>query len=114
MQQVLCFKRIICVCAYVSLAFACMSKTYRIAFLTTPSIEIGGKNLKTGDSFDSEEKISWQSPRQAMKVVDSSTGIQTLMVGEKAEKSKSRNLEDYLVNNRRMSSRDGRPTIYCR
>lgn len=109
MCRILCLKRLTALSIGISLAFAGMAKTYRIAFLTTPSIEIGGKSLKTGDSFDSGETISWASPRQAMKVVDSSTGLQTLMVGEKAQKSKSSNLEDYLVNNKRMSSRDGIP-----
>lgn len=93
----------------IGLATASQAKTYRIARLTTPTIEIGGKTVKTGDTFDSNDHISWKSPRQAMKVIDVATGLQTLLVGEKADASKSSNLEEYLIKNRRMSSRDGMP-----
>lgn len=103
------FRCLIAGCFLFCLAMTLAAKDYRIVRLTTPTIEIGGKDRKNGDSFDSGEPIKWADPRQAMKVVDLSTGIQSLIVGEKAKSLKSGNLEEYLVKNRRMSSRDGMP-----
>ena len=48
--------------------------TYKITRLNTPSISIGGKQMKVGDSFSGTKNIKWTDSNQAMEVQDVSTG----------------------------------------
>ena len=48
--------------------------TYKITRLNTPSINIGGKQMKVGDSFSGTKNIKWTDSNQAMEVQDVSTG----------------------------------------
>lgn len=49
-------------------------KTYQIIRLNTPSITIGGKALKKGDTFSGSSNIKWIDDTQAMEVKDTETG----------------------------------------
>lgn len=80
---------------------------YRIISLNTPSISIGGKTLKKGDVFQATEKIDWSAPRQAMKVMDTESHLQKLIVKEKATSNHWNSVADYIAGERNLSSRDG-------
>ena len=49
--------------------------TYMIVRLNTPSITIGGKQLKVGDTFSSTGDIKWTDAKQAMEVKNVETGV---------------------------------------
>ena len=84
---------------------------YRIVYLNQSPIVINGKSLKLGDTFAGQSRtdIRWNSQRQAMKVVDTDTGIQSLIVAEKYGKSKAKNLGEFIAQTRHLSARDGAP-----
>lgn len=81
---------------------------FKIIALNTPTIEIGGQNLTKGDRFSDSESISWQSPRQAMKVVNLSTKEQSLIVSERFAQTKSKSLSNYLKASKNLSTRSGK------
>lgn len=78
---------------------------FKILYLTTPSITIGGKTYRTGDTFAGNATISWATPRQAMKVLNTATKKQSLVVAEKYKDSKD--LNSYFVQSRQLSTRRG-------
>lgn len=61
-------KRFLFLMVFVSCALLVFSEKLEIKAMNTPYITIGGKKLKVGDKFDSKEKISWSSDKQAIKV----------------------------------------------
>lgn len=83
------------------------AEDYKILYLTTPSISIGGKTCKVGDSFRDDSDISWESPRQAMKVVSKSDGKQHLIVSGQFAKARAKSLKSYLVASKDLSTRRG-------
>lgn len=80
---------------------------FKILYLTTPDITIGGKTLKIGDTFAGNASINWTTPRQAMKVMNTSTKKQSLVVAEKYTGSKSADMDSYFVSSRQLSTRKG-------
>lgn len=50
-------------------AGAIFAENYTIKMLNTASININGKQMHVGDSFDENAKINWASDKQAMKVL---------------------------------------------
>ncbi len=81
--------------------------TYRIVFLNTDSVCIGGKMLKVNDLFNSGDKINWtQGHRTIIKVVNTKTLTQHVIVSEKANNGKS--LSSIFKNkNNHLSTRGG-------
>lgn len=49
------------ICTMISCA--AVSGPVKILFLNTPTINIGGKSLKVGDTFDDAATINWQSAK---------------------------------------------------
>lgn len=80
---------------------------FKILYLTTPDITVGGKTLRVGDTFTGTAPISWSAPRQAMKVLNTSTRRQSLVVAEKYKECKSRDMASYLVASKQLSTRRG-------
>lgn len=78
---------------------------YRIIFLNTPSIRINGRELKINDIFHPSSQVEWNSPRQAMKIADTRTGEQKLLVASQYQKSKARTIENYISGVKHLSSR---------
>lgn len=72
------------------------AETYQIKVLNTPTINIDGKELKVGDSFDSSATINWSSDRQAMKVLSDKNKVY-VMSGNLMAKNKVRTFSDYLT-----------------
>lgn len=71
------------------------AETYQIKVLNTPTINIDGKELKVGDSFDSSATINWSSDRQAMKVLSDKNKVY-VMSGNLMAKHKVKTFSDYL------------------
>lgn len=82
---------------------------YKILFLNSPDITIGSQQLRVGDSFAPGAAIQWSQPQQAMKVLDSETGHQRLVVAEQYTRSRVDNLARFFAQTRHLSSRDGAP-----
>lgn len=80
---------------------------YKILYITTPEISIGGKILKVGDEFSENAPIEWTTPRQAVKVLNLSDNTQKLIVAEKYKKTDSKNLKSYLLAEQQLSTRKG-------
>ena len=78
---------------------------YRIVFLNTPTIKINGKSLKVNDVFHPSAYVEWTSPKQAMKIVDTASGEQRLLIASQYQKSKAKNIQSYISGVRHLSSR---------
>lgn len=78
---------------------------YRIVFLNTPTIKINGKSLKVNDVFHPSASVEWTSPKQAMKIVDTASGEQRLLIASQYQKSKAKNIQSYISGVRHLSSR---------
>lgn len=68
---------------------------YTILYLNTPSIVIGGKELKVRDSFSPGASIKWTSSRQAMKVLDTATGEKLVFMADDFRKAHAASMSDY-------------------
>ena len=76
---------------------------YRILFLNTPSISIGGRTLKVNDTFSPGATIKWSSPRQAMRVADTTTGEQRTYTADEFSKLHATSLKNYLAQTKHTS-----------
>lgn len=88
-------------------ALTVTADSFKILYLTTPTITIGGKVCKVGDVFPGDAAITWTAPRQAMKVLDTATKKQSLVVAEKYRGSKSADMNSYFVQSKQLSTRRG-------
>lgn len=95
------------VLAFLTSILAGRAEDYKILYITSPDISIGGKYVNVGDVFSDSAPINWTGPRQAIKVQHISTHKQSLIVAEKYKKFKSSNLMSYLASNKQLSARQG-------
>jgi len=82
----------------------CARADYRILFLNTPTIVIGGKALKVNDTFEAGATIKWSVARQAMKVLDTQTGERRVFVADDFSKAKASSLQAYLSKTKSLST----------
>lgn len=61
-------KKIITSLLLSGLPLTALADNFKILFLNTPTITIGGKQKKVGDTFSDTDKITWKDAKQAMKV----------------------------------------------
>ncbi|MDE5813162.1 MAG: hypothetical protein K2H72_02650 [Muribaculaceae bacterium] len=88
------------------LASALMIKAdFRIVFLNTPTVSVNGKEMKVNDVFPEKSAIKWSSPKQAMKIVDTQSGKQRLIVAEQYQKSKAADVMSFIKGVKHLSSR---------
>lgn len=87
--------------------FAASADNFKILYLTTPNITIGGKVYQVGDTFSGNASIRWSAPRQAMKVQNTTTKKQSLVVAEKYTGIKSADMNSYFVQSKQLSTRQG-------
>lgn len=101
-------KKIITSLAIVILsALTVSADNFKILYLTTPNIVIGGKTYKVGDTFAGNAPVKWSAPRQAMKVMNTATKKQSLVVAERYNGSKSADMNSYFVQSKQLSTRQG-------
>lgn len=106
-------KRLICLILTtlvlsVGLNFEVMgSPLFKIVRLNTPSINIGGKQLKIGDTFSGTGDIRWSDSKQAMEVKDVATG-ELYKFSEKAFRNKGvvGSIADFFLRTNQGSGRD--------
>lgn len=81
--------------------------TYQIMKLSTPTITIGGKTLKRGDSFKGTSNIRWTDDKQLMEVKDVATG-NLYKFSKKVFDSKGPvlSISDFFLRTNKASSRD--------
>ena len=80
---------------------------YKILFLNCPSVKIGSKYCKTGDTFLSNQKIFWTEENQAMKVQNSKTFAQKVIVADKSALKQRLSLSELLSKSKGLYSRAG-------
>lgn len=90
---------------FISVAFTATSNAdqYKILHMNTSSINIGGKSLHVGDTFDEEMPIKWESEKQAMKVLNTKTKKIRLFVSKQFSKSNS--IKDLYLKQNHLSTR---------
>ena len=88
-------------------AIVANAANFKIIYMTTPGITIGGKKMKVGSIFSDKDKIEWTAERQAMKVMDTDTKKQSLIVAENYRQKGARNLSSYLKATKQLSTRKG-------
>lgn len=89
------------------LTASAQTDTYRILYLNTPTINIGGKNRIKGDEFPMSAKIKWASDKQAMRVVSTLTKRQLTLSSKIASGHKT--LSSYLKGEKALATRPGYP-----
>lgn len=86
---------------------AASADDFKILYLTSSDITIGGRTYKVGDTFAGNAAINWTAPRQAMKVLNTVTKKQSLVVAEKYAGCKSADMNSYFVQSKQLSTRQG-------
>lgn len=98
-------RRIFSVLAVIFASTLMLNADFRIVFLNTPTVSINGKEMKVNDVFPEESTVKWNSPKQAMKVVDTQSGRQRLIVAEQYQKSKAADIMSFIKGVKHLSSR---------
>lgn len=89
-------------------AVAPQRSSYKITRLSTPTITIGGKTLKSGDTFRSTDRIDWADNKQTLEAKETATGkIYRLSKQVFESKSMVKTLADYCLAVSRGSTRGG-------
>ena len=83
------------------------AEKYRILYMNTQNIIIGGKTLVVGDEFDDADIISWASDRQAIRVVSKTSSRQMTLTSKLISGRKS--LSAYIKTERNLATRPGCP-----
>lgn len=81
------------------------ARTFEIKVLNTPTINIGGKNLKVGNRFDEKAPIVWSSDDQAMKVLSEDNKVYVLSKNL-LSKHKANSFVDYITSVKSASVRN--------
>ncbi len=89
-------KRIFIITLLLALAEMVHARTFEIKVLNTPSININGKELKVGNSFEETAQINWSSDKQAMKVLSDDNKI-FVISKNLLTKYKAKNFSDYIT-----------------
>lgn len=70
---------------------------YKILYLSTSKIRIGGVDRKVGDVFDDKSKIDWQSNDQCIRAKNLESKKQRLFTASELKESDSNSLFDFLL-----------------
>lgn len=77
-----------------------------ITRLTGNTVNIGGRNLKAGGSFDDSEVIKWQTPSQQMEAKNTRTGaIYRFSARQFASKNRVASIKDFFLHVNKASTR---------
>lgn len=80
-----------------------VADTYKLLFVNSNFITIGGKHLKAGDTFEDTEQIAWSSDKQAFKAQNISSKKIKLFTPAQMKDSKS--VADYYLKANKLSTR---------
>ena len=101
-------KRKFIVAILVALFFATLpvnGMKYKVLFVNSGTVKIGDRTAKTGMVFDEEERITWSSDRQALKVQNLSNNRLMVIAAKSFQKKESKSLADYLGRVKHLSTR---------
>ncbi len=87
------------------ISFSASAQDFKILFVNTGTVRIGGKDLSAGDVFNQSETIYWSDARQAIKALSLSDNKQYVFVSTDFKERKLKSAKDYLVKSNRLSSR---------
>ena len=87
------------------ISLSATAQDFKILFVNTGTIRVGGKELKAGDVFNQDETIQWTEPKQAMKVQSLTDKQRYIFVSEDFSDHKMKSAKDYLVKSNRLSTR---------
>ncbi len=89
----------------VCFSFTASAQDFKIIFVNTGTIKIGGKDLGKGDVFNESDKIVWVDSKQAMTVLSLSDFKEYVFASPDFEQRKLKSTRDYLVKSNRLSTR---------
>lgn len=89
----------------VFISFSASAQDFKILFVNTGTVRIGGKDLSAGDVFNQSETIYWSDARQAIKALSLSDNKQYVFASTDFKERKLKSAKDYLVKSNRLSSR---------
>ena len=89
----------------ICLSVSATAQDFKILFVNTETIRIGGKDLSAGDVFSQSETIQWADAKQAMKVLSLSDKKQFILAATDFKENKMNSAKDYLVKSNRLSTR---------
>ena len=102
------------VCMIMTILCATVSATsYKILYMNTPSIKIGKKLLKVGDSFSDKdlESIEWISDKQVLKARNEDTKRTRIFTKWNVKGVESPSLKDYLTKKKSLMTRSISRTV---
>ena len=78
---------------------------YKVLYVNSGTVKIGGKTAEAGLVFDETDKIIWSSDRQALKVQNLSNDRVMVIAAKSFQKKDSKSLADYLSRVKHLSTR---------
>ena len=81
------------------------AQDFKILFVNTGTVKIGGKELSAGDVFNQTDNIQWSNDKQAIKALSLADNKQYIFVSEDFKERKLKSAKDYLVKTNRLSTR---------
>lgn len=84
------------------------TERFRILYLNTQTIAIGGKTLMVGNDFSATDIIKWESAKQAMRIMSLTTDKQFTLTAKII--SGKRSLSDFLRSRKQLATRPGLPS----
>ena len=96
------------VCLLICCSAYCASEVerYKIIYISTSEIKIGGVAHRVGDIFTSGMEIEWMNPNQVIKTINMTTKKQQIFKPEPIEVVTSHTTNDYMNLNYNLSTRD--------
>jgi len=84
------------------------AEEYKILFISAPgSVIVDGSSRMKGDTITLNKTINWNSPKQAIKLMNLKSGKQSVITSDLSGGKKNLTLASYIHTNRKMAFRDG-------
>ena len=78
---------------------------YKVLYVNSGTVKIGGKTAEAGMVFDETDRIAWSSDRQALKVQNLSNDRVLVIAARSFQKKDSKSLANYLSRVKHLSTR---------
>ena len=83
--------------AVFTMTAALQAENYRILYVNTDSVRIGGRMLSAGDIFKETEDIQWTEDLQSIKVIGTDSRQILVLVAKEMEGKNKKSVFDYLM-----------------
>ncbi len=98
-------KRMIILFVLLSLVQLLSAVNYKVLFVNSGTVKIGGKKAVRDMVFDEKEDIEWSSENQAMKVQNMSSSRVIIIAAKSLLEKKTKSLSDYFGRVKHLSTR---------